>query len=100
MEIFTFPAANIQRIEISLGEGNDHAHIAGNIALPVVMDGGAGNDHLKAGRGPATLLEGDGNDLLIGGPGNDTLVGANGNDILVGGPGTDTLDGGVAAPMW
>ena len=47
----TFNAKEIERIEIYLGDGNDHAYISDNIKLPVLMDGGAGNDHLHAGRG-------------------------------------------------
>ena len=109
----TIGADGIQSIEVLVGEGNDHATIAGNIEIPVLMDGGAGDDHLKAGLGLAVLLGGVGNDVLIGsagnstlngGAGNDILLGCNGddillggegNDILVGGPGNDTLDGGA-----
>jgi Ca2+-binding RTX toxin-like protein len=110
----TVSADGIQRIEVLLGDGNDHATIAGNIDLPVQIDGGTGDDRLMAsGLGPAVLIGGDGNDVLIGGGGNDTLdggegndillgrdgddvlLGGAGNDILVGGPGNDTLDGGM-----
>jgi Ca2+-binding RTX toxin-like protein len=110
----TVSADGIQRIEVLLGAGNDHATIAGNIDLPVQIDGGTGDDRLiVSGLGPAVLIGGDGNDVLIGGGGNDTLdggagndillgrdgddilLGGAGNDILVGGPGNDTLDGGT-----
>jgi Ca2+-binding RTX toxin-like protein len=90
----TFPAADIQSIEIYLGDGNDHAHIAGNVYLPVLIDGGAGNDHLKAGRGPSVLLGGAGDDKLIGGSGDDVLKGRGGNDLLIGSSGDDQLYGG------
>jgi Ca2+-binding RTX toxin-like protein/6-phosphogluconolactonase (cycloisomerase 2 family) len=91
----TFKAAEIERIEIRLGNGNDHASIADNILLPVQIDGGAGDDYLQAGGGTAKLLGGDGNDKLIGGRGNDILIGGLGRDILIGGSGDDILDGGA-----
>jgi len=91
----TFDAGNVESIKVLLGDGNDHAHIAGNIDLPTFIDGGTGNDHLIAGRGPTTLIGGDGNDKLIGGKGDDLLKGGTGNDILVGGPGNDELYGGA-----
>jgi Ca2+-binding RTX toxin-like protein len=90
----TFNASDVESIKILLGDGNDHAHIAGNIALPVFIDGGAENDHLTAGRGLTTLFGGDGNDKLTGGKGDDLLKGGTGNDILNGGPGNDQLYGG------
>jgi len=91
----TFNARDVESIKILLGDGNDHAHMAGNIAVPALIDGGAGNDHLIAGGGPATLLGGDGNDKLIGGKGDDVLKGGAGNDLLIGGPGNDKLYGGA-----
>jgi Ca2+-binding RTX toxin-like protein len=91
----TFKAAEIERIEIRLGNGNDHASIADNILLPVQIDGGTGDDYLQAGGGTAKLLGGDGNDKLIGGRGNDILIGGLGRDVLIGGSGDDALDGGA-----
>jgi hypothetical protein len=89
-----FRADRVSSIVILLGDGKDKAKVDKRIDKPVLIDGGAGNDHLMAGRGPAILLGGDGEDTLIGGPGNDVLVGGAGDDLLVGGPGIDTLDGG------
>jgi Ca2+-binding RTX toxin-like protein len=90
----TFDAAEVESIKILLGDGNDHASIAGDIDLPVTMDGGAGDDHLNAGRGPAVLIGGDGNDKLIGSRGDDKIYGGAGNDFILGGGGNDFLDGG------
>jgi RHS repeat-associated protein len=78
----------IERIEIYLGDGNDHARIAGSIDLPVLMDGGAGDDNLTGGYG---------NDVLEGGPGEDTVLGNAGEDTIVwrAGDGSDAkVDGG------
>jgi Ca2+-binding RTX toxin-like protein len=90
----TFRADDFDSIVIMVGNGNDHVTVDKKIVKPVLIDGGAGNDHLMAGGGATTLLGGEGNDLLIGGSGNDILKGGPGNDILIGGPGNDTLDGG------
>src|SRR5688500_5124757 len=74
--------------------------------IPLVLDGGAGDDLLARGpraTTPAVFLGGPGNDTInggagtdiaYGGTGDDTLNGGAGNDILSGGPGNDTLDGG------
>jgi len=90
----TFDTADIEKIEILLGDGNDRAQISGNIDLITLIDGGGGNDHMKAGGGPSVLLGSDGNDKLIGGSNNDMLIGGPGLDRLVGGPGEDILIGG------
>lgn len=89
--------AGVQRIEILLGDGNDRAQMAGNIATPTLMDGGAGNDRLNAGRGPAVLVGAEGNDMLLGGPGPMVLIGGTGMDKLNGGPGDSILIGGRTA---
>jgi Ca2+-binding RTX toxin-like protein/6-phosphogluconolactonase (cycloisomerase 2 family) len=90
----TFSASDVESLRILLGDGNDHANIAGNIDLPVTIDGGAGNDHLNAGRGPSILIGGEGNDKLIGSRGDDQIYGGGGNDLILGGGGHDLLDGG------
>ena len=43
-----FDAAGIERIEVILGDGNDLGVIAGNVSLPVTLNGGNGDDLLKA----------------------------------------------------
>jgi Ca2+-binding RTX toxin-like protein len=53
----------------------DASGVAAN-AIPLTLDGGAGDD------------------VLVGGAGNDVITGGDGDDVLIGGPGTDTLDGG------
>ncbi len=93
----TFKSDEIESVQIFLGDGNDKAQLSGNIDLETLIDGGAGNDMLKAGRGAAVLLGGDGKDKLIGGSGNDLLIGGDGPDRLVGGPGDDILIAGTTA---
>ncbi|MHC4562514.1 MAG: Calx-beta domain-containing protein [Planctomycetota bacterium] len=89
-----FNLADVDRITMLLGDGNDIARISGRVDLLAIVDGGAGNDHLKAGRGPSVLMGAEGNDRLIGGSGRDVLIGGVGRDKLLGGPGDDILIGG------
>ena len=91
----TFNAKEIERIEVYLGDGNDHATIADNIKLPVLMDGGAGNDFLNAGGGLAVIIGGEDNDTLIGGRAGDKICGGAGNDLIVGNGGNDVIDAGA-----
>ncbi len=56
----------------------------------LLVQGGAGNDTMRAGNGIAGLTQ----LTLDGGAGNDTLIGGDGDDILLGGTGDDTVTGG------
>lgn len=95
--------AGITEIVADGGDGNDTIKIDLRLTQPVTLHGGAGNDTLTAGGGPATLNGDDGDDELFGtahadklygGAGNDTLHGYAGDDILSGNSGDDTLFGG------
>jgi VCBS repeat-containing protein len=92
-----FRADKVSSIVILLGDGEDKAKVDKRIDKPVFIDGGAGNDHLMAGRGPAILLGGDGDDVLVGGKGPNLLIGGFGADRLMGGGGDDILLGGTTA---
>jgi uncharacterized delta-60 repeat protein len=87
---FAFHA--FSRIEIS-GAGGDDLIDASSSLVPVVADGGDGNDSILGGAGADSLVGGNGRDSLFGGRGDDTLLGGNGNDYLNGGPGKDHLFG-------
>jgi len=84
--------------------------LVGNV--PVIIDGGLGDDTLTgttgadsifgsegidtidAQGGEDTVSGGDGDDIIGGGDGNDVLRGDAGNDSAVGGAGDDMLEGG------
>jgi Ca2+-binding RTX toxin-like protein len=84
--------------------------LIGNV--PVIIDGGLGDDTLTgttggdsifgsegldtidAQGGADTVSGGDGDDIIGGGDGNDVVNGEAGNDSVVGGLGDDLLDGG------
>ena len=91
-------AADVTRIQISGGLGNDRIEIdetAGAIAIRTALSGNAGNDVLVGGSSHDILDGGAGNDTLVGNAGNDILFGEAGNDSLTGGAGTDLLNGGA-----
>ncbi len=93
----TFATAGISQILVLLCDGDDEATIAGSITTRVILDGGAGNDHLNGGGGLNILLGGRGDDELLGGKDRDVLIGGLGKDRLVGNDGDDLLIGGTTA---
>jgi Ca2+-binding RTX toxin-like protein len=66
------------------------------IDVQTVVDGGAGNDILRAaGTAAGTILLGRaGNDVLFGGQGRNILIGGQGRDVLRGANDEDILIGG------
>jgi uncharacterized repeat protein (TIGR01451 family) len=63
------------------------------VAIPSVLDGGAGNDILDATGSSQTAI-------LVGGAGNDSLTGSGANSILIGGLGIDVLHGGAGETIF
>lgn len=63
------------------------------LIVPLVANGGTGDDVLFGGTANDTLLGDAGDDFLIGDAGNDTLRGGTGEDTLLGDEGTDSLFG-------
>ena len=74
-------------LQVQLGDGDDVATVSAPLAVPVIVDGGAGADRLTG------AFEG-GAETLLGGPGNDSVNGSTGDDVLDGGAGEDTVNGG------
>ncbi|HEV8335001.1 MAG TPA: TIGR03118 family protein [Candidatus Polarisedimenticolia bacterium] len=83
-EVGSFDPASVSRIQLLGFAGDDRFKIARDVAIPAILDGGAGNDNLSGGGGA---------NLILGGPGDDTLLGSAGRDILIGGEGADRLRG-------
>jgi Ca2+-binding RTX toxin-like protein len=89
-------AAAIERVQVDVGDGNDHVSLDGaGMAVspidPVTVLGGAGEDLLRGGVGAATLKGGDGDDHLLGRAGDDVLAGGKGRDVMLGQAGRDKL---------
>jgi len=89
-----FDAGEVDQIVSYLCQGDDRLTIAGNVTVPAIVHGDAGNDHLHGGGGPTVLLGGSGDDTLIGQSGPNILIGGAGQDRVVGGRGDDLLIGG------
>jgi RTX calcium-binding nonapeptide repeat (4 copies) len=84
------------------GEASDLIGLR-EVDVPVVAEGGPGDDDIHGGTGPNSLKGGDGLDQLVGGgvadqvdggPDDDLLVGGASSDTALGGPGNDILRGG------
>ena len=74
------PTKGVSRIEVEVYDGDDSVTI--DVATPVHVIAGAGNDHVAGGYGPDTIAGGSGNDALSGGLGADSVSGAEGDDSL------------------
>lgn len=92
-----FTAGTIDRIEMYLNGGNDVGMSAGIDAVPLLADGGAGDDRLMATRGNNVLIGGLGEDVLFGGRGRNVLIGGLGEDYVLGSRGEDLVIGGTTA---
>jgi Ca2+-binding RTX toxin-like protein len=75
------PFNNVKRITINGLDGDDRLD-GSNLAFPLTINGGNGND---------TLIGGSGDDNLAGGAGDDALFGNEGVDALRGNDGADTI---------
>jgi Ca2+-binding RTX toxin-like protein len=63
--------------------------------IPLILDGGAGNDTIVGGPAGDTIIGGTGNDRLDGGLGADTLLGGDDDDTFIWNPGggSDVIEG-------
>ncbi len=85
----TCPAAQVDRVAVVSGNGDDLLIVGGDLTKPLRWDAGAGDDSgnvfLSTGSSASAREE------LHGGPGQDQLAGGAGRDLLDGGPGADRL---------
>ncbi len=68
--VATFPATMVTGLLVQTLGGNDSIQVDPKILQPATLDGGSGNNVLRAGGGPTTLVGGDGIDKLFGGSGS------------------------------
>ena len=90
-------AVGFTRVVVDAGAGNDRVTFTGGPAVSRIVYGGAGDDVLSSGNGPAVLVGGPGRDVLTGGTQRDVLIGGAGADIETGGGGDDILLDGATA---
>ncbi|MDB5351277.1 MAG: cya 2 [Planctomycetota bacterium] len=91
----TFDLSTVTQVIIIGGRGDDRLAATDDVALPLRIEGGEGNDQLVGANGADTILGGPGNDLVSGGAGDDSLDGGTDNDTVMAGSGNDTLVGGT-----
>jgi len=79
--------ANLDRLDISTGGGNDSITLSNGMTIPKTIDAGDGDDTIDASAAAAT------DPTIYGGIGNDTITGSPGVDLIFGGAGNDTISG-------
>ncbi|HEU0033952.1 MAG TPA: hypothetical protein VFQ53_25160 [Kofleriaceae bacterium] len=75
--------------------GDDTITASASVTVPLVLDGGDGNDRLVGGSGADRLSGGAGNDVIEGRQGADTVQLGDGDDTALWNPGdgSDVIDG-------
>jgi Ca2+-binding RTX toxin-like protein len=89
--------APLRGVLADLGHGNDRLTLGGGLELagPVRINGGLGDDRIRGGEGADLIEAGLGTDRLYGGGGSDGLIGGlGGADLLFGQGGSDVLAAG------
>jgi hypothetical protein len=76
-----FKAADVSRIVVFGGPGDNVITVSDGIKLPALLFGGGSANYLKGGGGPNVLVGSSGHDHLVAGPGRNILIGA-GSDVL------------------
>lgn len=89
------PAFNVPLV-LDGGPGDDLLSRGPRATTPATFYGGPGNDAVNAGGGGGvnTVYGGAGDDVITGGPGTDIVFGGAGDDTILGGDGDDILVGG------
>ncbi|MGY0634636.1 M91 family zinc metallopeptidase [Luteimonas sp. A478] len=83
-----------QELTIRTGAGNDVIEAAPNVTVNMVVDAGAGDDHIVTGMGDDRILGGDGNDFIQTIGGRNDIDGGSGDDVIHTGDGADVVYGG------
>jgi Ca2+-binding RTX toxin-like protein len=93
----TIRARGITRLVARLGDGDDLMQVDGKLRIPVLLDGGGGNDVLMGCEhaGTTIILGGEGYDVIMGGHKADIIIGGAGEDTLYGDEGSDLIIGGT-----
>jgi len=97
---FTLPVDVSGALTLSVnGNGGPDSITAGNglaaLGIPLILEGGDGDDTITGGDASETILGGLGNDVASGGRGNDAVLLGDGSDTFTWNPGdgSDTVEG-------
>ncbi len=96
-ETHEFTYADVKRIVVDAGAGDDYVEAGSSVDIALVVDGGTGNDEIIGGTGNDMLAGGAGDDVITGLAGDDTLHGNDGDDLLSGVAGDDWIEGHAGA---
>jgi Ca2+-binding RTX toxin-like protein len=80
--VSSFPVGEVRSIRVNAFDGDDRITLGSGVDLPVVVDGGAGNDVIYGGTGDDTLNGGTGNDQIYAGGGVNTVTDGTGDDLV------------------
>ncbi len=87
----TYTAEEARRLIIDGGSGNDTIKADSSVTRGLNIWGGDGKDTIQGGSGADRINGGAGNDTIQGGAGTDYIDGGRGNDIIRGGAGNDNI---------
>ncbi|WP_327588048.1 hypothetical protein OHA25_14350 [Nonomuraea sp. NBC_00507] len=88
--------ALVSRLKVTLGGGADRMVGSVTLSIPMVVDGGIGDDTISTGRGNDTIDSGSGNDSVVPNGGRDTvLLGLNADTADVRDGQSDSVDCGA-----
>jgi Ca2+-binding RTX toxin-like protein len=90
-ELYDASASLVTRVVIFGLAGNDQIVADPSLTVPVLFDGGDGDDSMSGGSAGDELRGGAGADRMWGGAGGDSLAGQDGDDLLLGEAGPDQL---------
>lgn len=88
-----FPVGQVALIRV-LGHGGDDTIDSRDVPIRARVDGGEGDDFIRAGNATNDLRGNGGDDTLIGFDGADSLIGGGGDDLIRGQRGPDNIRGG------
>ncbi|MGO1541951.1 M91 family zinc metallopeptidase [Microbacterium sp.] len=93
-EVYEVRLTERQELTIRTGDGNDVIEAAANVTVNMVVDAGAGDDHIVTGMGDDRIQGGDGNDFIQTIGGRNDIDGGSGDDVIHGGDGANVIYGG------
>ena len=88
----TFDVGSVNTVVINSGAGDDLVIVGSKLTVPVLMNGGNGNDSLSGGQNADSISAGSGDDYVYGRGGDDIVSGDLGADEIFGGAGFDTTE--------
>ena len=93
-KVYNYTAEEAKYLVIDGGKGNDQIRADYDVTQNLNIFGGAGDDTIEGSQGNDLIYGGAGDDHIFGYEGNDTINGGAGEDWLFGDVGNDMIDGG------